>query len=234
MDSEKYNWSNRNYSYKRKRSTAKTFLFLFFILVVAVILLSAFYDGFSITGKSIDSPNQNNSISIKTSLSIPDIVLKDEYSEIAFNLPKGSFVNLDNKKISLEQIENRIVILNFKGIMEINENTITKLEGKISEIKINGIPINMEDGKKIKFSIDPEIRYNFFEIKEGVYLRDVSFLTSGDVFIGRDSITLNSEKINFKNYLGSLKIINRKLVLDGFSESVKIEGESRKIILTNK
>lgn len=235
MEYEKYN-HNDNFYHRKERSFfgRKSFIFFSFLFVLGIIFITAFYGGGGITGNVVNSLNQNNSIDLKASLSVPEVKLNGEYKEIILSIKKGSFVNLDNKKISLDEVENKLIIKNFDGNIEINENKIKRLEGKVSEIKINNLPINLQKGGRLKFSISPDANYNSFEINEDVHLKDVSFITSGRIDFVGDSLNLNSEKIRFTNYLGSLKIWNKKLILQGVVEDLKIEGESRKIILSNK
>jgi hypothetical protein len=227
MEYEKY-----NYKKKKKFFGRKILIFFSFLIVLGIIFITSFYKGGSITGNAIESLNQNNSINIKASLLVPEVNLKGDYEEITLSVKEGYFVNLDKKRISLDRFENKLVIKNFEGNIEINENNINKLEGKISEIEINNIPINSQSGGKLKFSISPGAVYNSFEISEGVYLGDVSFTTSGRIEFEGNSLKLTSEKIRFINYLGSLKIEDKKMILQGIVKSLKVDSESRKITLS--
>jgi hypothetical protein len=230
MASERYNYQN---NYKREHLFGgKSFIFFSFLIVLAIIFVTAFYKGDGITGNIIGSMDQNNSVEFKSSLSVPEVSLDDEYEEIVLLLDKGSFVNLDNKKIALDNLENRIVIKNFKGDIKINGASINEFKGKALEVTINGLPIRSQDEKKLKFSISSGTAHKLFEINKGVRLREVSFTTSGNVIFGKDSLILNNEKITLKNYFGSLVIENKKLIFVGFAESLKIEGDSRKLVLS--
>jgi hypothetical protein len=232
MEYEKYN-PQSNYQKGKIFFNRNFFIFLSFLVVIGIIFLTTYYNGFAITGDFIKSTNQNNSIKIKTSIYVSELNLDGEYEEIAFIVKKGSFIYLDNKKISPDGLENKIVIKDFKGDILINKSMISNFEGKVSQININNVPINLQSGGRLKFSLSSDAIYNLFEIKENIKLKDISFVTSGSVDFGGDFLNLNSEKIKFINYLGSLKIENEKLILNGYVESLKIDSESRKIILSN-
>lgn len=233
MDFDKYN--KKHYygnEYKKKRFGKKTFIFLAFSFVLVTILFSAFYGNGGITGNVIGSVNHNNSIEIETSFSVPEVSLNDEYDEIILTLNKGGIINLDNKKITLEENENQVILKNFKGEIKLDETNIKELRGKISEIKINNLPINLKESGKLKISLSQNSKYSFFQIEEGVYLKNVFFITSGNINVGEDSLNLNSEKVEIKNYFGSLTLENKKLIFNGLVESINIEGGSRKVTLS--
>lgn len=233
MDLERYNRDHLNYRHRR-RSHRKFFFFLFFLLVLGVILFSAFNDGgLGIVGNVVSSsPNTDNSMNVQTSLSVPHVVLKGTYEEVILSLDGGQFVYMDNKRISLDGSENRIILKDFKGDIDLDENQINKFSGKISEIRINGVPIHLQGEGTLKFSIPSNSSYSFFEIKEGVSLKEVFFVASGEVFFEDDSLSLNSEMIKFENYFGGLKIEERRLVFNGMASKISIEGTSRKITLS--
>jgi len=227
MEYEKYN--PQGY---RKHRHGKLFIFLSFLFVLGIIFFTSFYKG-GIAGNIIGPLNQSNLMEIKAFLSVPEVVLEGEYGEIVLSLKKDSFIYLDDKKIDLDQFENKIIIRDFKGNIEVNEINISRLEGKISEIKINNFPIYSQEDKKLKFSLSPGAIHNSFEIKNDALLRDISFVTTGRVSFGGDSLNLNSEKIRFINYLGDLKIEDKKLILQGNIETLKIDSESRKITFSS-
>ena len=232
MDFDKYNQRYYQTSYKKKMFGKKTFLFFAFSFVLVIVLFSAFYDGRGMTGNVIGNINHNNSIEIKTSFSVPEVKLDDEYEEVVLHLNKGAILKIDNKKINLEENENKIILKDFKGELEINEQYLSKLTGKVSEITINNLPLTLQKKGKIKVSLSDNSEYSFFGIEDGVYIKSVFFTTSGSLFFGDDSLILNSEKIELRNYLGKLTIKDEKLILEGFVENLNIEGSSRKLSLS--
>jgi hypothetical protein len=232
MDFDKYNQKYYQTSHKKRMFGKKTLIFFAFSFVLVIVLFSAFYGNGGITGNVVANINHNNSIKIKTSFSVPEIKLDDEYKEIILHLEKGAILKIDNKKINLEEDENKIILKDFKGELQVNNNNLEKLIGKVSEIKINNLPLTLQKKGKIKVSLSENSKYSFFEIGEGVYIRNVFFTTSGSLSFGDDSLVLNLEKIELKNYLGKLTIKDKKLIFDGFVENIKIEGSSRKLSLS--
>jgi len=213
-------------------SLKKKFLIVLVLFFLSILLFFFFYNNEVITGRAINSINLNNSIKIKTSLSVPEITLDDEYKEISLYLNKGSSINLDNKQIILQETENYIVLKNFKGKIKLNTNTIEEINGKIFEITINNLPIKLKAGSKIKIVLPQDSKYSLFKIKDDVYLKNMFFTTSGNIFVGGDSLSLNYDKLELKNYQGSLTIKDKTLILDGLVEILNIEGSSRKVILS--
>jgi hypothetical protein len=228
----KYNKEYYSEERNKRKFGKKTFIFLVFLFVLVIILFSAFYSMGGITGNTIDSINNNNSVQIKTSFSVPEINLNGDYTEVTLFLNRGTIIKMDNKKINLEEDENKIILKNFKGEININEDYLTKINGKVDEIKINNLPLTLQERGKIKVSISENSRYSFFEIEKGVYLKNIFFTTSGTLNFEEDILNLNSEKVEIKNYLGKLTIKDKKLILEGFVESLNLESSSRKLSLS--
>lgn len=227
----KKEYSEYHKEYYGNKKFKRKFLIGFLGVFIIFFITFLFYNNGGITGNVIGSLNHNNSIEIKTSFSIPEVSLDDEYEEIVLTLNKGGVINLDNKKITLEENENQVILKNFKGEIKIDENNIKELKGKIFEIRINNLPVIKESGK-LKISLSQNSKYSFFQIEEGVYLKNVFFITSGNINVGEDSLNLNSEKVEIKNYFGSLTLENKKLIFNGLVESINIEGGSRKVTLS--
>ena len=220
--------SHMNHSYGKKRFGKKKLIFLSFLLVLGIILCSTFYLEGGITGRVVSNLNKSDLINIQSSLSIPEVSLNGEYEEVIIFLEKDNAVILDKKEISLNEIENKIILKNFSGKIEFNEDYINKLEGKVSEIRINNLPIYLQTRGKIKFSLPQSTQYSSFEISEGIHLGDVSFISSGSLAYENDVLNLNSEKIRFENYFGNLRVHDKKLILEGNDRKINIDGELRK------
>lgn len=200
--------------------------------LLLISFLFIFLKGGIITGNTINAMNQSNAIEIKTSFYIPELTLEDEYKKIELSLDRGTIIKLDNKKITLEDIKNKIILKDFEGKIKINEDKIKELNGEVSEIRINNLPINLEENGKLKVSLYKGSGYSFLKIKEDVNLKELFFKTSGTIKVGGDSLNLNSEEIQIKNYIGELKIENRKLILEGLVEEINIDSSSRSLSLS--
>jgi hypothetical protein len=224
----------KKYHHKKNKKPfrTKTFVFLCFVFVLGLIVITSMYGGGGITGNVVSSLDKNNSVEIQTSLFFSEISLDGEYPEVIIFLDKGSFLDMGDKRIDFDNSQNRIVLNDFKGEVEINKRNIQKLEGKVSKITFNNIPVNLQKGGKIKVSLSPDTGYSFFEINKGVYLKEFSLITSGEIISGKDSLVLDSEKVFFRDYFGGLRIEEGKLIFDGLVKNLEIQGDSRKLILS--
>jgi hypothetical protein len=234
MGLEKYNHEIVEKNYKRKKRNKALFVFLLFSVVVGIIFFSSFYNGGIITGNSVKKILTNDSMQISTSLSVPEVFLKDSFEEVFISAGQEGLVYIDDKKISLKEIQNNLSLKDFSGSIKLNGEHINLLEGKISEIKINNVSINLQGEGRIKLVFNENTPYEIFEIKEGVFLEKVFFVSSGEINFEEDSINLKSEKVSFENYFGGLKVKDKKLILNGFAEKITIDGDSRKIVLSKK
>ncbi|PJE81579.1 hypothetical protein COU58_01375 [Candidatus Pacearchaeota archaeon CG10_big_fil_rev_8_21_14_0_10_32_42] len=226
---KKENSEYHNQYYGKRKSHKKLFIFLFFLFFIIAVVTFLKFEDFNFTGNFINSYGENNTLKIQSSLTVPEINLKGEYEEIIFYSNKVS-LEVDNKKIPLEGFDNKVVLKNFNGIFDFNNEEILDLEGKVSEIIINSVPIFLEDGGNIKVSLDSETDYKLIEIKGLTYIRGLDYNASGQILLGENLLKINSERVIFRNYVGNLKVIDNKIILDGRIEFLRIEGYSRKIV----
>jgi hypothetical protein len=214
--------------YGGTRSKRKYLVFLAVLLILGLITIIIFLGGLNFTGNIVDSLGSNNTFEVKASLSVPEINLDGDYEEIIFSFGQSSLY-VDNKRVPLEGLDNKIVLRNFNGFFSFKEGDILKLDGKASEITINSVPISSDEGTKIKVLMTPGANYKSIEIKERAYLKSLDYISSGQISLGENLLKINSERVVFKNYLGSLSVIEGNLVLNGIVESIRVEGDSRKV-----
>jgi hypothetical protein len=230
MKKEHSDYHNEYYGTKKKFKKKFFVGFLGIFLVAASLLM--FYGSGGITGNVIGNIDYNNSVEIRATLSVPEFSLNDKYKEVTLDLNKGAVIKIDDKEIKLKEDDNKIVLADFDGSIGINENYLSELSGKVSEIKINNVPLTSQKGGKIKVILSDNSGYSFFEISEGVYFRNLFFESSGSLFFGEDSLVLNSEDIGLRKYFGKLTIQDKELILEGIVEGISIEGSSRKMSLS--
>ncbi|MBU2612107.1 MAG: hypothetical protein KKB62_00100 [Nanoarchaeota archaeon] len=214
--------------YGGTRSKKKYFIFLAVLLILGLVAIIIFLGDFNFTGNIVDSLGPNNTFEVKASLSVPEINLDGYYEEIIFSFGQSSLY-VDNKRVPLEGLDNKIVLRSFNGFFSFKEGDILKLDGKASEITINSVPISSDEGTKIKVLMTPGANYKSIEIKERAYLKSLDYISSGQISLGENLLKINSERVVFKNYLGSLSVIEGNLVLNGIVESIRVEGDSRKV-----
>ncbi len=233
MESRRHNFQGDFYhKKKRKFFNKKVLIFLSFLFVMITIFVGAFYGKMGITGKITDLAGDDNMAEINAVLSVPEMNFKGEYDEIVLEIYEGHSLILGDKNILFGEFSNKVIIKDFDGTIGFNDKLIHELKGKASEIILNGVPISSTGGKKIKFSLTPETEYGSIEINDNFYLREFDYVTSGEISFDKNSLSVDSERVYFKKYLGSLRAENRKLILNGIVKSLEIRGESRKIILS--
>lgn len=235
MDLDKNNLKYYGQTSKKKRKlNKKTLLFLGFLFVIGAIVFTTLYSNGVITG-NVASINSNNSIKISSELTSPDFNLKGEYLEIKISSNSKTTIYLGDKSFFLDETrENQIILKEFSGKIEIDGDGIL-LDGKVSDVNLNYLPITDKNNKKIKISSDSKIPYNLVEFKENLFLKEINYISSGTLSVGKqnpDKITLNRDSLVVSNYLGKLKISEGNLFLDGFAENIKINGDEKKISIS--
>ena len=226
MKKEQSQYQKEYYGREKGRKKYLIFLAILFVLGLAGVII--YFGNFNFTGNIVDSLGVNNTLEIKASLLVPEVKLNGDYGEITFSFGQSSLY-LDNKRVPLDGLDNKIVLREFKGYFDFDGGDILRLDGKASEVIINSVPISSDDGVKIKVLINPGTNYKSIEIKEGAYIKNLDYLSSGQIFLGENLLKINYERVILKNYLGSLKVFDGNFILDGIVESVRIEGDSRKV-----
>ena len=162
--------------------------------------------------------------------------LKGEYSEIEILSESQTTIYLGDKSFQLDgSRENKIVLKQFSGKIEFDENEIL-LDGKVFEINVNNIPIKERNNKAIRISSDSKLPYNFIEFKEDLFLKEIDYVSSGILFMGeenQDTIILNEDSLFISNYFGKLKVNESVLFLEGSAENIKILGDMKEISISN-
>lgn len=215
--------------YGKAKNGKRFFVYSLIFIVLLGFLVFFFLGNPSFTGDAINSLQENNTLKIQSSLTVPSLSLNGDYKEITFSSRQGS-LTVDNKKVSFEGSDNKVIIKDFNGNFGFKEGKITSLDGKASEIIINSVPISLVDGGEIKVVLNSEISYKSIGIKEGAYIKNLEYVSSGQMNVGENTIKINLEKVTLKNYLGSLIVSGETFTLDGIIEFVKVEGNSRRVV----
>jgi len=242
MELGKNNFRYYGHSHKEKKIlNRKTLIFSGFIFVIGAIIFTTLYSNGSITGNVIfpinpSSINPNNSIIMSSELTVPDLNMKGDYSEIKILSKAKTTIYLGDKSFQLGGLkENKIILKEFSGKIELDENGIL-LNGKAFEINLNDLPIKERSDKEIRISSDSKIPYNLIEFKEDLFLKEIDYVSSGILFIGeknQDKMILNKDSLLISNYFGKLKINRNILFLEGYAENIKILGDMKEISISN-
>lgn len=227
-----------DFEYRPKRShRKKTMIFFVFLLVIILILFTTFYrSGFSITGRIIQQSNENKSLTISTTLPIPELNLKGDYERIIISGKSDSYLTIGSQEISLKDTErNEIIIEDFSGRIEFDKEKISILNGRAEKVIINKMPITSQGIRKMKFSSHSEIFYESIEFKEKLNIKEINYFTSGNILIDyQNNLLLNNDELLIKNYFGNLQIRNNQMHINGLFESLEITGNNKKILISFK
>jgi hypothetical protein len=227
IDFDMYGKENR--PKKRKIFGIKFLIFVCFIFVMGIILMTTIYKDFSfgslgdITGKVIfwsDGNSRNFDVSMQ--LSVPELNLKGDYTKIVIEGISSSLLSVGNHDFSLlGDSLSEVSLEDFSGKIHINENSIEVLEGKVSGIIVNGMPISDRSGKKIKVSSESPLFYNFLEFEDELNFKKIDYNASGKISWGENLIRLNNERVEIINFLGKMKIQNKIMNLEGVVGNVR-------------
>ena len=229
MQYEKYNYNN-SYNNGRKHFLGKkSLIFLSFLFVLGIIFLTAFYDKIEFTSNVVSMFNANNSFAISLETNIPEIKLKGDYSKIDFDFLNGQEFVLDGKKILLDKSSNFLNLYNFSGEISFDEDSVKIIKGKVSQVYINGVPIQNEKNSKMKISLTSDTKYKSISFWEDIYIREMNFMAFGRIIIGRDTINLNHDNIIIKDLFGRFSFKNNKMFFDGKITKLDINGIDKSI-----
>lgn len=214
----------------------KTLIFLAFLFVMSMIIITTLYNNGSITGNIVSPVNPNNSLIISSELTCPHLSFNVEGSEIKILSDSETTIYLGDKSLLLNSSrENRIILRDFSGKVQLSEEGVL-LDGKVSDISLNYLPIKEKNDKKIKIYSDSPIPYNLLEFKGSLFLKEINYISSGILFIGerkQDKITLNEDSLIISDYFGTLKIKKDTLFLEGSITKIRIDGDMKTITISN-
>jgi len=187
-----------NLYYKKRHHLLgkKSLIFFSFLFILGVIFFTTIYDG-GLTGGVVKNLNSNNSFSISSETNVPNINFQGDYSEITFEISANQNLILEEKEISLDKISNSLVLKDFYGEINFDQNSIKLLKGKVSEVRVNGMKIKDGKNKKMKISLTGS-RYDSINFGE-IYLDELNFVSSGKINLEGDIISLNRDEVtNFQ------------------------------------
>ena len=218
--------------YQGGKSKKKPIMFFAFILVLGFILWVAFSGNLGITGNTVRLPTSDNSFPLSLETNVPEIKLAGDYAKISMDVFSGQDLMLDGKRISLSKLSNSLILEGFSGKIGFNENLITLLDGKVSKIFIDGVPIANEKGALMRISSDSEIRHSSVAFDSDIYLKELKYVGYGVVYVSPSAINLNADSILIKNLFGKISIKDDKLFFDGTASDLSINGNDKKISIS--
>ena len=200
-----------------------------FLLIMGFLILTAFY-GFNFTGNAIKnwgSGGGNSSIELKADLTIPNLELKGNLGEIKIKGGSNSNLFVGDQKFYLGNSDSNLIILKkYNGKIFLDSNRILYFKGKATEVSVNGITITPEMGKTLSVKLDEDFKYSLLEIKGGVSIKELDYITSGTIRVNDDKniFRVENEEIIMKNFQGDMSIERGKFKIDGMVKQLEIKG----------
>lgn len=228
---ERYNDNHYHHGMKKNHFGRNLLVFLLFIAVLGVIFFTTIYEG-SITGNSVRNVSASSSVEIYSETNIPGTSLTGYYPKITFEILSNQELKLEGKKILLDKTSNLLILEEFSGELQFDENSINLLKGKTSKIYINGVPISNDKDVKMRVSIDSGVGYNSIAFKNENAIKEINFMCTGKVNFGQDSIVLNQDNCIFGNAVGEFSVKDKKLIFRGYVTSLSIKGENKKLSIS--
>ncbi len=200
-----------------------------FILILGFLVLTSFY-GFKFTGNVIRDfgSSKNSTIEIKADLTIPELELDGKFGEVKIKGGSKSNLFVGNQKFYLGDSQNNFITLKeFNGEILLDAGKILFFKGKATEVLVNGIPITSNIGDTLKVNLGEDFRYSLLEIKNGVEIKELNYITTGTIRVNNDKniLRIQNEEIEMNNFNGDIVIENNKFRIEGKVSKLEIKGE---------
>ena len=213
---------------KAPKKDFKIITIVIFLLILGILVLTSFY-GINFTGSVINDliSNRNSSIEIRADLTIPELELDGKFGEIKIKGGSKSNLYVGDQKFYLGDSQNNFITLkDFDGKIILDAGKILFFKGKATEVSVNGIPITSNMGTTLKISLDEDFRYSLWEIRKGVEIKELNYITTGTLRINNDKNILRdeNEEIEMNDFNGDIIISNDKFKLEGTLNKLKIKG----------
>jgi len=205
-------------------------LMITFVAFLALMLL-IFWFAFSssegsnkITGFTIGNigNTEKNPIKVKAELTIPDLKINNKIDkiEIITTASANTILFIGDEKFDLSKVgDSSIIIFDFNGEISFNSKKILNLDGKATQILINGIPTTPQSGDTIKIGVNENFLYKSLKIKD-ISLRSLSYINDQKV-----SIDLHDEQIDIRGFQGNLEVKEFVLEINGQADKLEIKGK---------
>ena len=189
-----------------------------FLLILGFLIITSFY-GFKFTGNAIKNLglSKNSIIEIKADLTIPELELKGKFGEIKIKGGSKSNLYVGDQKFYLGNSQNNFITLKeFNGEILLDASKILFFKGKATEVSVNGVPITSNIGDILKVKLDEDFRYSLLEIKGGVSIKELNYITSGTIRVNNDKniLRVQNEEIEMSYFEGDIIIKNDKFRIE--------------------
>jgi len=218
-------------SHKRRKRFFFFLIVMVFFGIVAGLIYYAYGGSIPFTGNFVNSQTPKNPVSLLADLSAPSQVIDLDSGigsievVVTRGIP-GNFLHVGKQKVNLgDSKDSEIIINGFSGKISFDGRSILYLNGKASEVIVNGVKTTPQAGESMKVSIDEDFAYSYLKMQQ-VFIDELSYVTSGEIKVneGKAGIELDKEEFAVGGFLGNLEMQKGKLNLDGMSERVSVTG----------
>ncbi|MBR9702237.1 hypothetical protein GOV13_04945 [Candidatus Pacearchaeota archaeon] len=225
---EKYFQEDALSPYKKNYKWKLVVAFVF-LAILALIVYTAFFDGYRLTGDVISvNVTDSNLISFDAELTTPSLELDGNFEKVRIGGNLES-IYVGSQKFSLLDLSNSYVLIeNYDGKIYFNNKNISKLNGKADNVVVNGVPVSSESGKKTKVYFEKASDYDSLEIEETAFINKLSYMASGKITLknGRNNFEIHDEEVIISKFQGDLKSEKNELKLDGHISKLEILGDT--------
>src|SRR3989344_58234 len=218
-------------SHKRRKRFFFFLIVMVFFGIVAGLIYYAYGGSIPFTGNFVNSQTPKNPVSLLADLSAPNqaIAVDGGIGSMEMIVSRGipgNFLHVGKQKVNLgDSKDSEIIINGFSGKISFDGRSVLYLNGKASEVIVNGVKTIPQAGESMKVSIDEDFAYSYLKMQQ-VFIDRLSYVASGEIKIneGKAGIELDKEEFTLTGFLGNLEMKKGKLGLDGMSERVSVTG----------
>ncbi len=214
-----------------KKYHKKIIIFTIFLLIVFLLVYFAFFKGSSnsiIGWIAKESNGTQNSVQISVDLTLPSALSFESNMDRIEIKTEGSnnFLYIEKNKFDLAKLEKiDIIINNYNGKISFDAERILELDGKATEVLVNGVSIIPQSDSRMKVYFDDDFMYKYLKINN-VFIDSLSYTTSGIIKTNQDKMIINidNEDIKIKKFQGDLEVEKNHFKLDGYAKKLNVVG----------
>ena len=217
--------------YKKNYRIKLAVVFVFIVILALIAYTTFFHEGIlTWTGSAVKgngSVATSDGIKINAQLTTPPLKLDDSFERVVLGGNLSS-IYVGDQNFALSGLRNNyVVVKNYTGKIYFDSNGISELDGKADEVDVNGVPVSLDSGKKIKVYFDGVSDYDSLEIDD-VYISKLSYTASGKITLndGKNIFEVNNESVSISRFSGNIKGDKNEFNFDGYAEKVGVSGDT--------
>ena len=222
----------RTYGNKMNSKNRNKLILLTLFLILAIGSYVFFFGTPQIVGNTVlksekDTAVIGEGVKISADMTIPELSTKGKFTEIIITGQPSSSFYISDQKIEIPSTKQSTILLKqYDGKISLDRNSIN-LDGEAERIFTEDIPISSKFGEYTEVQIGEEFDYVLLEIKDFSF-NSLEYEASGTIIVDDStSISLNNEGIKLENFLGTIKVADGRLKLDGEVSGLTVDGDNK-------